>query len=125
MSYHSELDYICQNCGQSFLPFSSSMICPECDTEASEVSSIIQETLEALKWHGYDHPGAYAALSRGDSYILLASEVAGRVKQGVDPREEAQFHASQMNLRSEGLRSHLSKFLEEILPTIIEQKFKK
>jgi hypothetical protein len=123
MSYHSDLDYKCQHCGEPFLPFGSAMNCPRCFTTAGEKSAIIEETLEALKWHDYDHPGAYIILSLADSYIMFASEVAGTVKPGDDPTEIALRCTSQMAAGREHHKGHLCKFLETILPTVIEMKF--
>jgi hypothetical protein len=96
MSYHSDLDYACQHCGERYLPFGSAMNCPRCFTAASEKSEIVEETLEALRWHDYDHPGAYSIPSLADSYILFASEVAGTVNPVDDPTEVALRCTSQM-----------------------------
>ena len=125
MSYHSDLSYKCHNCDEPFLPFKDAMACPRCLTVANEASTIVEETLEALKWHDYDHPGAYVVLSVADSYILLASEVAGTVESGDDPAEVALRCTSEMATGHEHHRGHLCKFLATILPTVIEWKFKK
>ena len=123
MSYHSDLDYKCHCCGERFLPFRSAMSCPRCHTAASEESAIVEEVLEALKWHGYDHPGAFGVFSTADSYILLASAVAGTVEPGDDPIEVALRSTSQMEAGREHHQGHLCKFLQTILPAVIERKF--
>ena len=123
MSYHSDLNYKCHSCSEPFLPFKPAMACPRCFTTASEESRIVEETLEALKWHEYDHPGAYRLLSLADSYILFASEVAGTIKPGDNPTEVALRCTSQMAAGSEHHQGHLCKFLVTILPTVIEMKY--
>jgi len=125
MSYHSDLDYECQRCGERFLPFEPAMNCPRCLTAASEKSAIVEETLKALRSHDYDHPGAYIILSLADSYIMFASEVAGTVEPGDDPTEVALRCTSQMAAGREHHQGHLCKFLVTILPTVIEMKFQK
>jgi hypothetical protein len=123
MSYHSDLDYECHSCGEHFLPFRLATGCPRCGTTAREISGIVEETLEALRWHEYDHPGAYGLFSLADRYILFASEAAGTVKPGDNPTEVALRSTSRMEVGREHHQAHLCKFLETILPTVIEKKF--
>jgi hypothetical protein len=124
MSYHSTIeDYNCGNCGKGFLPFKASMNCPNCDDRATKESGIIEDTLEALKWHEHDHPGGYGVFSLADSYILFASEVSGNVEPDDDPVRIARRFTVRVEEGDAHLKLHLSRFLEEILPTVIEKKF--
>ncbi len=123
MTFHSQINYKCPSCELPFVPFKPETQCPKCDDIVNDSFPMIEETVNAIEYHGFQPPQAYAITSTGDSYISMATVALMRMPKDAEPMEFAREFASK-GLPSEQLflEDHVAEFLGEVLTQVSEGK---